>query len=173
MSAARFHGVEKTNRTLLLKFSVVAVIMFGFGYLLVPFYEQICNATGLRDIDGPDEIISVPTENPENILAFATTADGKPVMSRVEQKVFAKGVDQTALLRKLGIPLQPQLEATDKALDALPQAEWAELLRLGLADTEEYDAGQGMRKHLEARWALSVCGGSQSRQLNSASVKSS
>ena len=105
-------------------------------------------------IDGPDEIISVPTENPENILAFATTADGKPVMSRVEQKVFAKGVDQTALLRKLGIPLQPQLEATDKALDALPQAEWAELLRLGLADTEEYDAGQGMRKHLEARWTL-------------------
>jgi cytochrome c oxidase assembly protein subunit 11 len=56
MSAARFHGLEKTNRILLLKLSLAAVMMFGFGYLLVPFYEQICNATGLRDIDGPAEI---------------------------------------------------------------------------------------------------------------------
>ncbi len=56
MSAARFHGTEKSNRTLLLKFSLIAVLMFGFGYLLVPFYEQICKVTGLRDIDGPDEI---------------------------------------------------------------------------------------------------------------------
>jgi len=47
---------EKANRALLLKFALAAVIMFAFGYLLVPFYEQICKATGLRDIDAPDEI---------------------------------------------------------------------------------------------------------------------
>ena len=56
MSSERFHELEKTNRTLLFKFLMAAVLMFGFGYLLVPFYEQICNATRLRDIDGPDEI---------------------------------------------------------------------------------------------------------------------
>jgi cytochrome c oxidase assembly protein subunit 11 len=56
MSDARFHGLENANRTLLLKLLLVAVIMVGFGYLMVPFYEQICKATGLRDIDGPDEI---------------------------------------------------------------------------------------------------------------------
>ena len=56
MSAARSHGPESSNRILLMKFSLIAVIMFGFGYLMVPFYEQICKATGLRDIDGPDEI---------------------------------------------------------------------------------------------------------------------
>ncbi len=105
-------------------------------------------------ISGPDDMISVPTQNPENILDFSTVADGKPVVSRVEQKVFAKGADRTELLRKLGIPLQPQLEATDKALDALPQSQWPELIRLGLAETEEYDAGQGTEKHLEARWTL-------------------
>ena len=44
------------NRTLLLKFSLVAVVMFGFGYLMVPFYDRICKATGLRDIDAPDEV---------------------------------------------------------------------------------------------------------------------
>ena len=47
---------DKGNRTTLLKFSLIAAIMFGFGYLLVPFYEQICKATGLRDIDAPDEV---------------------------------------------------------------------------------------------------------------------
>jgi hypothetical protein len=105
-------------------------------------------------IAGPDDIISVPTEDPQNILGFSTTAGGKPVASRVEQKVLAKGVDRTEVLRKLGIPLQPQLEATNKALDALPQAQWEELIKLGLAETDEYDAGKGMQKHLEARWTL-------------------
>jgi cytochrome c oxidase assembly protein subunit 11 len=45
-----------TNRVLLLKLSVISAAMFAFGYLLVPFYEQFCKATGLRDIDAPDEI---------------------------------------------------------------------------------------------------------------------
>ncbi len=47
---------DAANRALLLKFVLIAAIMFAFGYLLVPFYEQICRATGLRDIDAPDEI---------------------------------------------------------------------------------------------------------------------
>jgi cytochrome c oxidase assembly protein subunit 11 len=47
---------QRANRALLLKFALTALVMFAFGYLLVPFYEQICRATGLRDIDAPDEI---------------------------------------------------------------------------------------------------------------------
>ena len=47
---------DRANRVLLRKFAVVAIFMFAFGYLLVPFYEQICKATGLRNIDAPDEI---------------------------------------------------------------------------------------------------------------------
>jgi Domain of unknown function (DUF4424) len=103
-------------------------------------------------ISGPDDNISVPTENQENILDFSTKVDGQPVESRVEQKVFARGIDRTALLRKLGIPLQPQLAG--KSLDALPQSQWGELIKLGLAATDEYDEGQGMKKHLQARWTL-------------------
>jgi cytochrome c oxidase assembly protein subunit 11 len=42
------------NRALLFKLGVVAVAMFGFGFLLVPFYEKICEATGIRNIDAAD-----------------------------------------------------------------------------------------------------------------------
>src|SRR2546427_12902309 len=47
---------RQANRTLLFKLGVVVVIMFGFGFLLVPFYDQICKLTGLRDIDTPDRL---------------------------------------------------------------------------------------------------------------------
>jgi len=46
---------RRSNRTLLLKLCVIVVVMFGFGYGLVPFYEKICEVTGLRDIARADE----------------------------------------------------------------------------------------------------------------------
>lgn len=101
-----------------------------------------------------DGTIAVPTEDPENIFGFSTTVDGKPVVTRTEQKVFARGVEETDLLRKLGVPLQPTLAATGKALDALPKAQWDDLIKRGFAEVDEYDAGKGMEKHLEARWTL-------------------
>ena len=105
-------------------------------------------------VEGPDEIIAVPTEDPVNLLAFATTVNGKPVTTQVEQRVIAAGIDRTQLLRTLGIPLAPHLASTNEALDRLPRDKWEELLRIGLAEIEEYDAGRGMRKHLAARWML-------------------
>ena len=44
------------NRALLLKLGVVVIGMFGFGYALVPFYEKICEVTGLRNIAQADEV---------------------------------------------------------------------------------------------------------------------
>ncbi len=44
------------NRALLLRLGVVVLFMFGFGFALVPFYDQICRATGLRDIDRADAV---------------------------------------------------------------------------------------------------------------------
>jgi hypothetical protein len=105
-------------------------------------------------VEGPDDNISVPTDEPENILGFRTAVDGKPVQAQLEQKALVNGVDHTALLRRLGIPLAPHLAGTNRALDRLPRAQWDELIRLGLAAIEEYDVGQGMQKHLAARWSL-------------------
>jgi cytochrome c oxidase assembly protein subunit 11 len=47
---------DQANRALLLRFALVTGIMFAFGYLLVPFYDRLCRATGLRDIDRADEV---------------------------------------------------------------------------------------------------------------------
>jgi cytochrome c oxidase assembly protein subunit 11 len=58
---------ERANRALLLKFSVIVVVMFAFGYLLVPFYEQLCKATGLRDLGTPDEVGNTQTDKTRTV----------------------------------------------------------------------------------------------------------
>jgi len=44
------------NRRLLKKLLVVAAGMFAFGFALVPFYEQICEIAGIRDVLRPDAL---------------------------------------------------------------------------------------------------------------------
>ncbi len=44
------------NRRLMKKLLVVAAIMFGFGFALVPFYEKICEVTGIRSVFQPDAV---------------------------------------------------------------------------------------------------------------------
>lgn len=53
---------RKQNRTLLLKLCVVVAGMFGFGYALVPFYDRICEATGLRNIAQADEVTNTQVD---------------------------------------------------------------------------------------------------------------
>jgi cytochrome c oxidase assembly protein subunit 11 len=38
------------NRRMLMRLSIVALVMFGFGFALVPFYEQICAALGVNSL---------------------------------------------------------------------------------------------------------------------------
>ncbi|MEW5890568.1 MAG: cytochrome c oxidase assembly protein [Pseudomonadota bacterium] len=48
-------GKREANLRLLQKLGIVAVAMFGFGFALVPFYEQICRVTGINNLLNPDE----------------------------------------------------------------------------------------------------------------------
>ena len=41
-------GLQRDNRALLTKLAVVAALMFGFGYALVPLYKSICEALGIN-----------------------------------------------------------------------------------------------------------------------------
>lgn len=49
-------AVARANRKLLKRLLVVAVAMFGFGFALVPFYEKICEVTGIRNVFQPDAV---------------------------------------------------------------------------------------------------------------------
>jgi cytochrome c oxidase assembly protein subunit 11 len=40
--------LQRDNRALLGKLAVVAVLMFGFGYAMVPMYKSICEALGIN-----------------------------------------------------------------------------------------------------------------------------
>ena len=55
-------AVAAANRVLLRKLAVVAVLMFGFGFALVPFYEKICEVTGIRNLLQPDDVAVVNTQ---------------------------------------------------------------------------------------------------------------
>ena len=53
-SAPAADDQRRSNVAMLKRLAVVVVGMFGFGYALVPFYEQICEVTGLRNIAQAD-----------------------------------------------------------------------------------------------------------------------
>lgn len=95
---------------------------------------------------------AVPHPGTENFLDFSTKADGQPVATEVEVKAFGNGVDQTALLRKLGVPLYPDAEYD--GLTALPKAQRDELIGLGLAAINEFNSGQGWEQHVSPTWTL-------------------
>lgn len=106
-------------------------------------------------IEGIDDMLAIPTEDPENILDFHTRVDGQPVKARVEQKaVDAKGVDRTALLKSLGVPIAPHLQAVRDALDHLPPGPRAKLRALDMTVDDDFDAGKGQEHHLAPHWTL-------------------
>ncbi|MEO8303851.1 MAG: cytochrome c oxidase assembly protein [Betaproteobacteria bacterium] len=50
------------NRALFGKLGVIVIAMFGFGYALVPFYEKICEVTGLRNIAQADTVANTQVD---------------------------------------------------------------------------------------------------------------
>jgi cytochrome c oxidase assembly protein subunit 11 len=52
----------KANRNLMRRLLVVVAVMFGFGFALVPFYEKICEATGIRNVFQPDAVAAQNTQ---------------------------------------------------------------------------------------------------------------
>jgi cytochrome c oxidase assembly protein subunit 11 len=72
---------EQASRRTLAKLSVVAIAMFGFGYALVPFYQQICKALGINSLvernDGPVSNTQVDPKRTVTI-EFDANAHGMP-----------------------------------------------------------------------------------------------
>ena len=50
------------NLSTLRKLLVVSVAMFGFGFALVPFYQKICEVTGVNRLFKPDEVANTQVD---------------------------------------------------------------------------------------------------------------
>jgi len=53
----------RLNRTTLVKLVVVACIMFGFGYAMVPIYRQVCEALGINVLTQKDGTVAAPVNS--------------------------------------------------------------------------------------------------------------
>lgn len=52
----------QSNLTMLKKLLVIAVLMFGFGFALVPFYKKICEITGINNLQQPDTVLNTQVD---------------------------------------------------------------------------------------------------------------
>ena len=68
------------NRRMLTRLSIVAVAMFGFGYALVPFYDQICRAIGINSLVERDEVAANTRVDRTRLVTieFDANAHGMP-----------------------------------------------------------------------------------------------
>ena len=55
-------AAPQANLTMLRKLLVVAVVMFGFGYALVPFYKKICEVTGINSVLKADQVTNTQVD---------------------------------------------------------------------------------------------------------------
>jgi cytochrome c oxidase assembly protein subunit 11 len=50
--------VSRLNRTMLGKLVIIAIMMFGFGYALIPVYKQICEVLGVNVLTQKDGTVA-------------------------------------------------------------------------------------------------------------------
>lgn len=52
----------QSNLQMMRKLFVVSAAMFGFGFALIPFYQKICDVTGINRLFKPDEVINTQVD---------------------------------------------------------------------------------------------------------------
>lgn len=143
--------------------SIKAVqITYRFRNLTNADYEGVV-AFPMPDItgDGPGGITDIPDPASDNFLKFTTKVDGKPVDSQVEQRAFMKtddGKPETEItdrLKALKVPLLPTVEATEKAIAVLSEADRKALADADIVYPDTYNAdGKGERQVYMPLWTL-------------------
>jgi len=65
-------GRLRLNRTMLKKLVVMAVVMFGFGYALVPVYRQVCEVLGINVLTQKDGTVAPPANTQVDLARTVT-----------------------------------------------------------------------------------------------------
>ena len=72
-------SLARENRRLSLRLAVVALGMFGFGFALVPFYEQICAALGVGMLVEKADVVNTQVDASRSItIELDSNAHGLP-----------------------------------------------------------------------------------------------
>ncbi|QDP26339.1 DUF4424 family protein [Bradyrhizobium cosmicum] len=126
----RSPDIEMRSEDLFISMAEIRVQYRFFNHSSRDVVTQV--AFPMPDISfGIDSNIAIPTNDPENILGFATTVNGSPVAALVERKALLNGVDKTETLKTLNVPLAPQ---AGRKQDNLSQETWDRLIRDGLIE---------------------------------------
>lgn len=82
---------DEVNKTILKKLLFFSVVMFGFGYAMVPMYEKFCEVAGINDKRIPIESNNIAKADMSRVIAIEldTNVRGmqwkfKPLQSRVQ-----------------------------------------------------------------------------------------
>jgi cytochrome c oxidase assembly protein subunit 11 len=59
--------LKQENRRLSRRLGLVAVLMFGFAFALVPFYNQICVALGINNLDQPAVVTNTQVDTSRTV----------------------------------------------------------------------------------------------------------
>lgn len=70
---------DRNNLALLRRLLLVVVIMFCFGFALIPFYRKICEAVGLNSIDRADDVANTQIDTTRTVtIEFDANLRGLP-----------------------------------------------------------------------------------------------
>jgi len=61
-------SLAQENRRLSRRLAIVAVAMFGFGFALVPFYNQICAVLGINNLLQPDTVANTQVDSSRKVV---------------------------------------------------------------------------------------------------------
>jgi cytochrome c oxidase assembly protein subunit 11 len=78
------------KRALPIKLAILAVAMFGFGYLLVPLYSVVCRLAGLNQLQSADSVAAGTRTDVKRTVSMqfdANLRDGLPWVFRPMQPV--------------------------------------------------------------------------------------
>jgi hypothetical protein len=140
------HDIEMVSEDLFISMKEIRVWYRFYNHSERDVVTQV--AFPVPDIDyGVDDFTFViPTDDPENILNFRTTVNGRAVVALVERKAIINGIDRTKLIQSLGLAIAPRLNQKPN----LSQETWDRLVRLGLIqDTRNQEP-----TYLAPRWTL-------------------
>lgn len=99
------------------------------------------------DATVPEAInLVLPNGASPNFVDFRIRVDGEAVTPQIAERALALGIDRSAELRALGLPLNPYTEGIVQQLERLPPGVLADLNRVGLVLVEDWG--------MQAAWRL-------------------